>query len=133
MRLGFTDEAASYMTWLQARCREAAADRGLQGLYAVDGNPEGPETTLDHLDGYKGSRPVRVGDSAASQLQLDIYGELMDSGYLFNKYGRPVGYHLWEALGRQLEGLGENWQQQGDGIREGHGARRPHTYSAVMT
>ncbi len=133
MRLGFTDEAASYMTWLQARCREAAADRGLQVLYAVDGNPEVPETTLDHLDGYKGSRPVRVGNSAASQLQLDIYGELMDSVYLFNKYGRPIGYDLWEALGRQLDWLEKNWQRPDDGIWESRGGRRRHTYSAVMT
>ncbi len=133
MRLGFTDEAASYMTWLQARCREAAADRGLQVLYAVDGNPEVPETTLDHLDGYKGSRPVRVGNSAASQLQLDIYGELMDSVYLFNKYGRPIGYDLWEALSRQLDWLEKNWQRPDDGIWESRGGRRRHTYSAVMT
>jgi pentatricopeptide repeat protein len=133
MRLGFTDEAASYMTWLQARCREAAADRGLQVLYTVDGNPEVPETTLDHLDGYKGSRPVRVGNSAASQLQLDIYGELMDSVYLFNKYGRPIGYDLWEALSRQLDWLEKNWQRPDDGIWESRGGRRRHTYSAVMT
>jgi pentatricopeptide repeat protein len=133
MRLGFTDEAASYMTWLQARCREAAADRGLQVLYAVDGNPEVPETTLDHLDGYKGSRPVRVANSAASQLQLDIYGELMDSVYLFNKYGRPIGYDLWEALSRQLDWLEKNWQRPDDGIWESRGGRRRHTYSAVMT
>jgi GH15 family glucan-1,4-alpha-glucosidase len=74
MRLGFTDEAAGFMTWLEARCREAPAGRGLQVLYAVDGNPEVPESVLDHLEGYKGSQPVRVGNSAAGQLQLDIYG-----------------------------------------------------------
>ena len=98
MRLGFTDEAASFMTWLETRCREAGTDQGLQVLYAIDGNPEVPESVLDHLEGYKGSRPVRVGNSAAGQLQLDIYGELMDSVYLYNKYGRPIGYDLWEAL-----------------------------------
>jgi GH15 family glucan-1,4-alpha-glucosidase len=110
MRLGFTDEAAGFMTWLEARCREAPAGRGLQVLYAIDGNPEVPESVLDHLDGYKGSQPVRVGNSGAGQLQLDIYGELMDSVYLFNKYGRPIGYDLWEALGRQLDWLEKHWQ-----------------------
>jgi len=132
MRLGFTDEAADYMTWLEARCREAD-DRGLQVLYTIDGNPEVPETTLDHLDGYKGSRPVRVGNSAAGQLQLDIYGGLMDSVYLFNKHGRPIAYDLWEALGRKLDWLEKNWQLPDDGIWESRGGQRRHTFSALMT
>ena len=109
MRLGFTDEAADYMTWREARCREAAHDRGLQVLYTIDGNPQVPETTLNHLDGYKGSRPVRVGNSAASQLQLDVDGGLIDSVYLFNKHARPIGYELWEALGRKLDWSSGLW------------------------
>ncbi len=133
MRLGFTDEAAAFMTWLEARCREAPAGKGLQVLYAIDGNPDTPESTLDHLEGYKGSRPVRVGNSAAGQLQLDIYGELMDSVYLYNKYGRPIGYELWEALGRQLDWLEKNWRLPDDGIWESRGGRRRNTYSALMT
>jgi GH15 family glucan-1,4-alpha-glucosidase len=133
MRLGFTDEAAGFMTWLEARCREAPADRGLQVLYAIDGNPEVPESVLDHLDGYKGSRPVRVGNWAAGQLQLDIYGELMDSVYLYNKYGRPIGYDLWEVLGRQLDWLEKHWQLPDDGIWESRGGRHRSTYSALMT
>jgi GH15 family glucan-1,4-alpha-glucosidase len=133
MRLGFTDEAASFMTWLEARCQEAPADRGLQVLYAIDGNPQVPESVLDHLEGYQGSRPVRVGNSAAGQLQLDIYGELMDSVYLYNKYGSPIGYELWEALRRQLDWLEKHWQQPDEGIWESRGGRRRSTYSAVMT
>jgi GH15 family glucan-1,4-alpha-glucosidase len=133
MRLGFTDEAGAFMTWLEARCREAPAGQGLQVLYAVDGNPDVPESTLDHLEGYQGSRPVRVGNSAAGQLQLDIYGELMDSVYLFNKYGRPIGYELWEALCRRLEWLEKNWRLPDDGIWESRGVRRRNTYSALMT
>ncbi len=133
MRLGFTEEAASFMTWLEARCREAPAGKGLRVLYNIDGNPDVPESTLDHLEGYKGSRPVRVGNSAAGQLQLDIYGELMDSVYLFNKYGQPIGYELWEALGRQLDWLEKNWHLPDDGIWESRGGRRRSTYSALMT
>jgi GH15 family glucan-1,4-alpha-glucosidase len=133
MRLGFTDEAAGFMTWLEERCQEATAERGLQVLYAIDGNPEVPESVLDHLDGYRGSRPVRVGNSAAGQFQLDIYGELMDSVYMYNKYGRPIGYDLWEALGRQLDWLEKHWQLPDDGIWESRGARSRSTYSAVMT
>ena len=133
MRLGFTDEAADFMTWLEARLRDADADRGLQVLYAIDGNPEVPESVLDHLDGYKGSRPVRVGNLAAGQLRLDIYGALMDSVYLYNKYGRPIGYDLWEALGRHLDWLETHWQLPDDGIWESRGGQRRWTYSALMT
>jgi GH15 family glucan-1,4-alpha-glucosidase len=133
MRLGFTEEAAGFMTWLEARCHEAPDDRGLQVLYAIDGNPEVPESVLDHLDGYQGSRPVRVGNSAAGQLQLDIYGELMDSVYLYNKYGRPIGYDLWDALGRQLDWLEKHWQLPDAGIWESRGSRHRNTYSGVMT
>jgi len=133
MRLGFTDEAAGFMTWLEARLRDTGADRGLQVLYAIDGNPEVPEFVLDHLDGYRGSRPVRVGNLAAGQLQLDIYGALMDSVYLYNKYGRSIGYDLWEALGRQLDWLETHWQLPDDGIWESRGGRRRWTYSALMT
>ncbi len=133
MRLGFTDEAAGFMTWLEARCREAPVGQGLRVLYAIDGNPDVPETTLDHLEGYKGSRPVRTGNSAADQLQLDIYGELMDSVYLFNKHGRPIGYELWEALSRQLDWLEKNWHLPDDGIWESRGGSHRSTYSAMMT
>jgi GH15 family glucan-1,4-alpha-glucosidase len=133
MRLGFTEESAGFMTWREARCHEAPDGRGLQVLCAIDGSPQIPETTLDHLDGYKGSRPVRVGNSAAGQLQLDIYGELMDSVYLYNKYGRPIGYDLWNALGRQLDWLERHWQLPDAGIWESRGSRHRNTYSAVMT
>jgi len=74
----------------------------IAGALPIDRNPQVPETTPDHLDRYKGSRPVRVGTSAAGQLQLDVDGGLMDSVYLFNKHARPIGYELWEALGRLL-------------------------------
>ena len=75
---------------------------------------------------------MRAGNSAAGQLQLDIYGELMDSACLYNKYGRPVGYDLWEALGRQLDGPEKHWQRPDDGIRESPGGRHRSTYSALM-
>jgi GH15 family glucan-1,4-alpha-glucosidase len=102
MRLGFTGEAASFITWLEARCREVPASRGLQVLYAIDGNPQVPESALDHLEGYRGSRPVRVGNSAAGQLQLDIYGELMDSVYLYYKPPLPAGHQRGKACRRRL-------------------------------
>jgi GH15 family glucan-1,4-alpha-glucosidase len=112
MRLGFTDEAADYTIWREARCREAAHDRGLQVLYTIDRNPQMPETTPDHLDGYTGSRPVRVGNSAAGQPPLDVDGGLIHSVYLLNKHARPIGYKLWEALGRKLDWSSGLWSRR---------------------
>ncbi|EFC83549.1 glycoside hydrolase family 15 protein [Parafrankia sp. EUN1f] len=132
MALGFTDEAAAFMDWLEQRCKEAPPGRGLRVLYSVDGNANLDEIVLDHLAGYRGSKPVRIGNGAADQLQLDIYGELMDSVYLYNKRV-PISFQLWEALGRQLDWLGRHWEQPDEGIWETRGGRQRFTYSAVMT
>ncbi len=133
MRLGFTEEAAAFIDWLHRRCVEAPPGTGLQVLYGIDGRADLPETELDHLAGYRGARPVRIGNAAAKQLQLDIHGELMDSVYLYNKHGEPISYELWEALGRQLEWLEKHWEEPDDGIWETRGGRRRFTYSALMT
>jgi GH15 family glucan-1,4-alpha-glucosidase len=133
MRLGFTEEAAAFMTWLEARCTDAAPGAGLQILYSIDGGPVPAEVSLEHLDGYCGSRPVRIGNGAASQLQLDIYGELMDSVYLYNKHGEPISYDLWVALCRQLDWLEAHWEEADHGVWEVRGPRRRFTYSSLMT
>ena len=116
MRLGFFEEAAAFMTWLQARCTEASAGKGLAVLYRLDGSLPEPERDLDHLAGYRDSRPVRIGNGAAQQLQLDIHGELMDSVYLFNKHAEPVSYDLWVALCRQLDWLERHWEDPDHGV-----------------
>jgi GH15 family glucan-1,4-alpha-glucosidase len=87
LRLGFTEEAGAFMQWLERRFRHAADRESgpLQIMYGVDGREDLPEEELSHLEGYMGSAPVRIGNGAATQLQLDIYGELMDSAYLCNK------------------------------------------------
>src|SRR5213596_3312910 len=92
LRLGFTHAAGRFMDWLCARIHELKPDGSLQIMYGIDGRHELKEETLDHLEGYRRSRPVRVGNGAYNQLQLDIYGELMDSVYLYNKYGTPIPY-----------------------------------------
>ena len=104
LRIGFTEEAAHFMEWLGARCRDCGGRHPLQIVYGIDGRRDLKESTLDHLAGYRGSRPVRIGNGAYDQLQLDIYGELMDSVYLFNKYGAPISADLWTAapVPRQL-------------------------------
>jgi GH15 family glucan-1,4-alpha-glucosidase len=132
MALGFTEEAAAFMDWLEQRCHEVPRGSGLQVLYSVDGNANLDEIVLEHLSGYRGSRPVRIGNAAADQLQLDIYGELMDSVYLSNKQV-PISWQLWEALVRQLEWLAAHWEEPDEGIWETRGGRHRFTYSAVMT
>ena len=97
-RLGYNDEAAAFMKWVEARIRELEPDGSLQLMYGIDGHHNLDEITLPHLEGYRKSAPVRIGNGAYGQLQLDIYGELMDSVYLFNKYGRPVDYDGWGRM-----------------------------------
>jgi GH15 family glucan-1,4-alpha-glucosidase len=133
MRLGFTEEAAAFMNWLEKRCTETPDGSGLSVLYSLDGSPPAAECTLDHLSGYRGSRPVRIGNGAAGQLQLDISGELMDSVYLFNKYAEPISYDLWVALCRQLTWLDKHWEEPDSGVWEVRGPARRFTYSALMT
>jgi len=135
LRLGFDEEAGAFMQWLEGRFRHAA-DRGsgpLQVMYGIDGREDLPEEELLHLEGYRGSSPVRNGNGAANQLQLDIYGELMDSVYLCNKYGRPLYHDGWIELTRNLEWLMDHWDQPDEGIWETRGGRRDYTFSRLMS
>ena len=132
LRIGFTDEAAHFMGWLEARCHELEPDGSLQIMYGIDGRHTLNEETLGHLEGYRGSRPVRIGNGAYNQLQLDIYGELMDSVYLFNKHGAPISYDLWRHLRRLVDWVAENWEVPDEGIWEVRGGRRHFVYSKLM-
>jgi GH15 family glucan-1,4-alpha-glucosidase len=102
--LGFLEEAGSFMDWIQQRCEAATKERDVMIMYTIDGSANLDEQVLDHLDGYRGARPVRIGNGAVSQRQIDVYGELMDSVYLFNKE-RPISYDLWTALSKRLDWL----------------------------
>jgi GH15 family glucan-1,4-alpha-glucosidase len=134
LRLGFTDEAAAFMDWLTHRFRDGCdgALGPLQIMYGIDGRSELREEVLDHLEGYRGARPVRIGNNAASQLQLDIYGELADSVYLYNKHGTPIYHDAWEDLARIVDWVCEHWDQADEGIWETRGGRRQFTYSRLM-
>jgi GH15 family glucan-1,4-alpha-glucosidase len=134
LRLGFIEEAGAFMSWLADRYRESAGrgDGPLQIMYGIDGRPDLEEIELSHLEGYRGSSPVRVGNGAATQLQLDIYGELIDSVYLYNKYGEPISYDDWKALSGVVEWLCENWDREDEGIWETRGGRQHFTYSRLM-
>ena len=132
LRIGFTDEAAAFMHWLEARCHELNPDGSLQIMYGIDGRHTLNEESLDHLQGYKGSQPVRVGNGAYNQLQLDIYGELMDSVYLYNKYGTPISYDLWKHLRRLINWVCDNWQRTDEGVWEVRGGQQHFVYSKLM-
>ncbi|WP_129837895.1 glycoside hydrolase family 15 protein [Streptomyces sp. RFCAC02] len=134
LRLGFTEEAEAFIGWLtRGPLRSGGGPAGpLRVMYTIDGRPDLPEEELSHLAGYRGSRPVRTGNAAADQTQLDIYGELVDSVYLFNKYGAGIAHDGWTDLCGVLDWLLENWDRPDEGIWETRAGRRDHTYSRVM-
>jgi GH15 family glucan-1,4-alpha-glucosidase len=132
--LGFLDEAQAFLGWLRERVDEASQkDTMLQVMYRVDGSADLHEEVLDHFEGYKGSRPVRIGNGAAGQLQLDIYGEVIDSIYLADQYQLEMGYDGWRHLTEVVDRLCEMWDQPDDGIWETRGGRRHYVYSRVMS
>ncbi len=133
MRLGYTTEAGAFANFMQARAREEEPNEGpLNVMYGIDGRHNLDEEILTHLDGYRGSRPVRIGNAAAGHLQLDIYGELMDAMYLYDKYGMPLSYDLWVEIGRMLDWVSDHWQEPDQSIWEVRGGRRNFTYSKLQ-
>jgi pentatricopeptide repeat protein len=132
LRMGFTEEAADFARWLGDRYREREPGEPLRIMYRVDGSPDLSEEVLDHWEGYRGAAPVRIGNDASGQLQLDIYGELMDSVYQAHRHGLPVGHQGWRALTEVLAWLAENWDRKEEGIWETRGGPREFTYGRVM-
>jgi GH15 family glucan-1,4-alpha-glucosidase len=132
MRLGYTDEARAFMNWIQTRCYELEPEGALQIMYGIDGRHQLTEETLPGLEGYRRSSPVRVGNGAYLQKQLDIYGELMDAVYLYNKYGEPISHDLWIQLVRLTEWVCRHWQEKDEGIWEVRGLQQEFLYSRLM-
>ena len=134
LALGFTGEAAQFGQWLADRFRErAGGDRApLDIMYRVDGASDLVEESLEHWSGYRGSRPVRIGNGAADQIQLDIYGEALDSIYAADQYGLQMGGQGWQALTAVMNWLADNWDQPEEGIWETRGGRQEFTYGRLM-
>ena len=132
LRIGFTEEAGAFMKWLEQRCHERKPDGSLQVMYGLHGEQQLEELTLDHLEGYKKSKPVRIGNGAVDQLQLDIYGELMDSIYLYNKHGAPVSWDFWTEIRELVDWVCDNWRRTDEGIWETRGGPQQFVYSKLM-
>jgi GH15 family glucan-1,4-alpha-glucosidase len=132
--LGFTDEARAFMRWLNDRVKDAAKTQTqLQIMYRIDGSPELDEQILEHFEGYRRSSPVRIGNGAATQLQLDIYGEAMDSIYLADASGLRMSHDGWESTAVLVDWLCEHWDDPDDGIWETRGGRQDFVYSRLMS
>jgi GH15 family glucan-1,4-alpha-glucosidase len=128
--LGYLEEAASFAAWLRDRAAEYKGEGGrpLKIMYRVDGTSDLTEETLPHFEGWRGSFPVRIGNGAADQLQLDIYGEAMDSVYLADARGLQAGHQGWTELAGIIDWLCDNWDQPDEGIWETRGGRKNFTY-----
>jgi GH15 family glucan-1,4-alpha-glucosidase len=132
LTLGFTEEADAFFRWLEDRCHEVEANGSLQPLYTLDGKRHLPEVNLDHLQGYRNSAPVRIGNEASAQEQLDVYGEVMDAIYRYNCH-RPISYHLWQKVVHLLDWLLAHWQLPDAGFWEVRGTPRHYVDSRVMS
>ena len=132
LRIGFTEEAAAFMEWLGDTALAHSPDGSLNIMYRIGEQTPLHEETLEHLEGYRGSSPVRIGNDAAGQLQLDIYGELMDAVYLYNKYGTPISFELWQHVRRTLNWLCDNWTRPDQSIWEPRNGPMQATYSKLM-
>lgn len=132
MRIGYADEARAFLKWIQERCQDFDSARPLQVMYRLDGSHDLPESNLDHFEGYKHSRPVRLGNAASNQLQLDIYGELMDSVFIYDRHVEAISYDFWKDIVRFSDWICKHWTKADNGIWEVRGGRKRFFYSRAM-
>ncbi|MDS9877892.1 glycoside hydrolase family 15 protein [Pseudomonas protegens] len=133
MRLGFVEEANAYMGWLRGRVSDCHGQpMKLNILYGTDGRQELPETELGHLSGHGGAQPVRIGNQAYDQVQLDIFGELLDAVYLVNKYGEAISHEGWKHTVQVVDQVCDSWQSKDVGIWEMRGEQHHFLHSRLM-
>ena len=132
IRLGLTSEAKAFIDWLVRRVADSPERSRLQTIYGIDGRTTLPERELTHLAGYMGSRPVRIGNAAYQQLQLDIYGEFLDALYLYDEFGEPTSYDVWTWVTELVEWVCGHWREPDHGVWEVRNGPREFLYSRVM-
>jgi GH15 family glucan-1,4-alpha-glucosidase len=128
LSLGFFEEATAFMNWIAGLCRKS----DLQLLYCIDGSKAESEERMKDLEGYKASSPVRVGNAAAKQFQMDIYGELIDTIYIYDKSYKPITYEFWTIMVKQVEFVVENWRLPDHGIWEVRNEKKEFLHSRLM-
>lgn len=128
LQLGFLDEAEKFILWIAKQCRS----KRLQLMYAVDGETKLQEKPLKHLEGYRGTSPVHVGNGAYNQFQLDIYGELIQTVHTFVKFGGALTYDFWQEIEEHVEFVIKNWKKPDHGIWEVRGEKREFLHTRVM-
>jgi len=135
LSLGYLEEAAAFGVWLRDRAEEQAGNASgpLKIMYRVDGTSDLVEESLEHWEGWRGSRPVRIGNGAADQLQLDIYGEAADAIFLADSSGIIAGHRGWQDLTHIIDWLCEHWDQPDEGIWETRGGQKNFTYGRFQT
>jgi len=133
--LGYHEAAGQFLDWITDRFQELMDNKmdHLKVMYRVDGRSDLEEEELTHWEGYEGSSPVRVGNGAANQLQLDTYGELIDSTYVYSKYGGAIYQDSWDDLRGAVDWLCENWDQPDEGIWETRGGPKDFVFSRLQT
>jgi GH15 family glucan-1,4-alpha-glucosidase len=133
LRIGFTREASGFINWIENYAsKRLHPDVPFPPFLTIEGDCEIPERSLDHWEGYRRSAPVRIGNAAVSQFQSDVYGELMDSLYLYNKYVSPISYDMWLKIRHRLDWVCDNWQRPDTGIWEMRNEERHFLYSKIM-
>jgi GH15 family glucan-1,4-alpha-glucosidase len=128
LQLGFKNEAKRFLEWV----KELSAKENLQLMFSIDGNRHLDEKCLDYLDGYKSSKPVRIGNEAHKQTQMDIYGELLETIYIFVKHGGDITYEYWKVIRQYIDLVIENWGEPDHSIWEVRGEKREFLFSKMM-
>ncbi|MCE7060808.1 glycoside hydrolase family 15 protein [Dyadobacter sp. CY343] len=128
LRLGYTDEATAFLEWIHDRCQE---DK-LYLMYTIDGGHDMEEKELENLSGFQNSKPVRIGNGAQGQYQLDIYGELIDTIYIYNKQHSPITFEFWETIVKQVNVVTKKWKTADHGIWEIRNTEKHFLHSRLM-
>lgn len=132
LKLGYRKEAREFMNWVELQCRDIGEAGNLSLMYGIDGRKDLFEAELGHFSGYRKSRPVRIGNGAYKQTQLDIYGELLDAVYLFDKHAEPISYDFWLDITKQVDWVSKHWRNEDEGIWEVRGGKKEFLYSRLM-
>ncbi len=132
LKMGYKREARNFIKWVEKRCRDIGEGGNLRLMYTINGDKDLLEKDLTHLEGYRSSTPVRIGNGAYDQIQLDIYGELLDAVYLFDRHGDTISYDFWNDIARQVDWVCKNWETPDEGIWEVRGGKKEFLYSRLL-